>query len=244
MPTQFVYGRHTVTSYLTGGHVERVLCASQEILHEIEPLCKHQSVRVEHVSNQALSKLVPGANHQGVLAEVEAYHMLNESALEPLLDTADGHMRWLVLDQVQDPHNLGACIRTAAVAGVGAIIVPKDRAVGLTSTVAKVASGALGLVPVIQVTNLVRQLKWLKNHGFWLYGADERGDSSLYDLDLKGKVAWVMGSEGKGLRSLTQSHCDVLCQIPSSDQLSCLNVSVATGVCLFETLRQQTLIKG
>jgi 23S rRNA (guanosine2251-2'-O)-methyltransferase len=145
----------------------------------------------------------------------------------------------LVLDGVQDPHNLGACLRTADAAGVHAVIVPQDRAVGLTPVVHKVACGAAETMPFYQVTNLARTLRMLQQEGVWLIGADEGGDSDLFGADLKGPVALVMGAEGKGLRRLTRDLCDVMISIPMAGQVSSLNVSVATGVCLFEVVRQR-----
>ncbi len=143
----------------------------------------------------------------------------------------------LVLDGVQDPHNLGACLRTADAAGAHAVIAPKDRAVGLTPVVRKVASGAVERVPFFQVTNLARTLRSLKERGIWVIGSDSESEVSIYDADLSGALALVMGSEGKGLRRLTRECCDWLIAIPMAGSVESLNVSVATGVCLFETRR-------
>ena len=144
-----------------------------------------------------------------------------------------------MLDGVQDPHNLGACLRTADAAGVHAVIAPRDRSVGLTPTAVKVASGAAGEVPFFQITNLARMLKRLAHdYGIWIVGAAGEADSSLYHADLAGALALVMGSEGEGLRRLTREHCDQLVRIPMSGSVESLNVSVATGICLFEAVRQ------
>ena len=145
----------------------------------------------------------------------------------------------LVIDGVQDPHNLGACLRSAAAAGVDAVIVPKDRAVGITSTVRKVACGASETVPFIQVTNLARTLKELRDEFVWVVGAAGEADVSLYDVKLNGKLAIVMGAEENGLRRLTRENCDQLVKLPMSGKVESLNVSVATGVCLFEAVRQR-----
>ena len=148
----------------------------------------------------------------------------------------------LILDCVQDPHNLGAILRTADAAGVHAVVAPKDKAVGITETVRRVSVGAADHIPFAQVTNLARTMEKLKAAGLWLVGTSDHATSkSLYDLDLTGPLALVMGAEDKGLRRLTQEHCDFLASIPMAGQVGCLNVSVATGVCLFEALRQRRL---
>jgi len=145
----------------------------------------------------------------------------------------------LVLDGVQDPHNLGACLRSANAAGVAAVIAPKDRAVPLTETARQIACGAAEHTPFVQVTNLARFLEKLKAAGFWIAGTSDQADRDIYDLDLTGRIALVMGAEGKGIRRLTGENCDWLIRIPMLGQVECLNVSVATGVCLFEAVRQR-----
>ena len=163
----------------------------------------------------------------------------DESDLQDILD-ATGAPLFLVLDGVQDPHNLGACLRTADGAGVDAVIAPRNRAVGMTETVSRISCGAAENVPFIQVTNIVRTLKELQKNGVWTVGtADGAESSSLYDVDFKGPMALVMGAEGAGLRRLTQETCDLVVQIPMQGKVDCLNVSVATGVCLYEALRQR-----
>jgi 23S rRNA (guanosine2251-2'-O)-methyltransferase len=144
-----------------------------------------------------------------------------------------------VLDGVQDPHNLGACLRTADAVGVQAVIIPRDKSAGLTASVCKVASGAAETVPLIQVTNLARTLKWLKNEGVWLIGTAGEAEQTLYQVDLSGPLAIVMGGEGKGLRRLTREQCDNLVRLPMSGRVESLNVSVATGVTLYEAVRQR-----
>lgn len=145
----------------------------------------------------------------------------------------------LVLDQVQDPHNLGACLRSADGAGVDAVVVPKDRSVGLTETVRRIASGGAESVPLVQVTNLARTLRALRDAGVWLTGTADDADRELYDVDFTGPTAIVMGAEGSGLRRLTREGCDFLVRIPMAGSVGCLNVSVATGVCLYEVVRQR-----
>ncbi len=164
----------------------------------------------------------------------------DETLLFQLLTNLHEPAFLLVLDCIQDPHNLGACLRTADAAGVQAVIAPKDRSVGLTSTVRQVACGAAERVPYVIVTNLARTLKQLKGCGLWLVGTADQAPQSLYELDLTGPLAFVMGAEGAGLRRLTQAGCDFLVRIPMLGSVECLNVSVAAGVCLFEAVRQRT----
>ena len=148
---------------------------------------------------------------------------------------------YLVLDCVQDPHNLGAILRTADGAGVAAVIAPKDKSVGITETVLRVSVGAAENVPFVQVTNLARTMKQMKDAGIWFVGTSDHGDRSVYDIDFKGGIALVMGAEGDGMRRLTEENCDFLVRIPMAGKVPCLNVSVATGVCLYEAVRQRNL---
>ena len=163
----------------------------------------------------------------------------SEDALfDEILPAADAPFV-LILDQVQDPHNLGACLRSADAAGVNALIAPKNHSVSLTETVRRVACGGAESVPFVQVTNLARTMKRLQETGLWLVGTDDTGEKSLYEIDLKGPLGIVMGAEGKGMRRLTAESCDFLAKIPMKGSVECLNVSVATGVCLFEAVRQR-----
>jgi 23S rRNA (guanosine2251-2'-O)-methyltransferase len=164
----------------------------------------------------------------------------SEEDLFQILDDLQGDPFLLIMDGVQDPHNLGACLRSAEAAGVHAVIIPRDRAVGMTDVVRLAAAGAAERIPLIQVTNLARTMKALKDAGIWLVGAADQADGLVYDVDLAGPLALVMGAEGKGLRRLTTEHCDFLVRIPMHGKVGCLNVSVATGVCLFEAVRQRT----
>lgn len=164
----------------------------------------------------------------------------DEAELDTLL-SAQPQGLYLVLDCVQDPHNLGAILRTADGAGVAAVIAPKDKSVGITETVLRVSVGAAEKIPFIQVTNLARTIKSMQQAGIWFVGTSDRGDRSLYDVDLRGGIAIVMGAEGEGMRRLTQENCDFLVRIPMAGSVPCLNVSVATGVCLYEAVRQRTL---
>lgn len=164
---------------------------------------------------------------------------LNENDLLDLVSILPRPALILILDSIQDPHNLGACLRTAAAAGADAVVAPKDRAVGITDTVKRIASGGAENVPFIRVTNLARTLEQLKDAGVWIVGTSDKAAQSLFDIDLKGPVAIVMGAEGEGIRRLTQENCDFLARIPMKGKVDCLNVSVATGVCLFEAVRQR-----
>jgi len=191
-------------------------------------------VAVHTVDSARLTALAGHAQHQGVVAVVDA--ALPYVTLDDVLDTLTEPALLVVLDGVTDPHNLGACLRSADAFGAHAIVVPKDRAVGVNATVAKAASGAADTVPVIAVTNLARALRSLKDRGVWLLGA-EAGGESLYDADLSGPIAWVLGAEGSGLRRLTREACDRLVGIPLTGSVPSLNVSVACGICLYASRR-------
>lgn len=191
---------------------------------------------------EQLNKLSSTSRHQGVVAEYYKAKDYTENDLYDLLDELDNDQIQpflLVLDGVTDPHNLGACLRTADGAGVHAVIAPKDNAASINPTVRKVASGAAEAVPFIAVTNLARTLDSLKERGIWLTGTSNKAKQTLYQADLKGPMALVMGAEGTGIRRLTEERCDFLIAIPMCGQVSSLNVSVATGVCLYEALRQR-----
>ncbi|MEY4642494.1 MAG: rRNA (guanosine-2-O-)-methyltransferase RlmB [Pseudomonadota bacterium] len=181
-----------------------------------------------------------GGVHQGVAALTRELKLeKSEGFLKQLLDGLERPPFLLVLDGVTDPHNLGACLRSAEAAGVDALIVPKDKSALMTPTVRKVACGAAEILPFIAVTNLVRCLEALKQRGIWIYGAAGEAPQSIYKTDLKGPLAIVLGSEGTGMRRLTREHCDALFSIPMAGEVSSLNVSVSAGVCLFEALRQR-----
>ncbi|MFI0400468.1 MAG: 23S rRNA (guanosine(2251)-2'-O)-methyltransferase RlmB [Thiolinea sp.] len=189
-----------------------------------------------------LNKMASTGRHQGVVAEYYKAKDYTENDLYDLLDELDNDSIQpflLVLDGVTDPHNLGACLRTADGAGIHAVIAPKDNAASINPTVRKVASGAAEAVPFITVINLARTLDSLKERGIWLTGTSDKAQKTLYQADLKGPMALVMGAEGTGIRRLTEERCDFLISIPMSGQVSSLNVSVATGVCLYEALRQR-----
>ena len=203
-------------------------------------LAERRKVTVRTVSKDQLDLLAPGLRHQGVIAAVEAADYQGEEALEL---PATPERLVLVLDGVQDPHNLGACLRSAEAAGVTAVIIPKDRAVGLTPVARKAAAGAAERVPVVAVTHLVRTLERLKELGYWVTGLAGEAEESLYAADLTGPTVIVMGGEGEGLRRLTRETCDRLVKIPMTGKIESLNVSVAAAVCLFESVRQRSVPK-
>lgn len=196
-------------------------------------------IRIETTTRAALDKLSNEGNHQGVVALCAKATVYTEADLPALLEGIEGAPFLLLLDGVQDPHNLGAVFRTADAAGVHAIIAPKDKSVGITPVVSKVACGATETVPFVQVTNLARSIETIKSHGIWVYGAAGEAKRSLYETKLEGPLALAMGAEGSGLRRLTRELCDDLLMIPMLGSVSSLNVSVATGICLFEAVRQR-----
>ncbi len=195
-------------------------------------------VRLIEADGLRLAKLAGSHGHQGVAARVEPVPQIH--SLDDLLDAVTGPALLLVLDGVTDPHNLGACLRVADGAGAQAVIAPKDHAVGVNATVAKVASGAAETVPYFMVTNLARTLNELKERNIWIIGTAEDAPKTLYQVDLKGPVALVLGAEGEGMRQLTRKTCDELISIPMQGAVESLNVSVASGVCLYEALRQRS----
>jgi len=206
---------------------------------EVTKLAQAAGIKIEWRDARELDRLATGDRHQGVCIRMKSSDVLGEGALDELLDRASSPPLLLVLDGVQDPHNLGACLRTADAAGVTAVIVPRDRAAGLSPTVRKVASGAAETVPLIQVVNLARTLRWLKERDVWIVGTDDQAPKSLFQTSLTGPLAVVLGAEGPGLRRLTKEHCDALISIPMRGVVESLNVSVATGVVLYEALRQR-----
>ncbi|MDO9422908.1 MAG: 23S rRNA (guanosine(2251)-2'-O)-methyltransferase RlmB [Methylobacter sp.] len=196
-------------------------------------------IEPEKVDRKKLDKLADSNNHQSIVIEVEMPGELSETDLKDAVLTLSGTPLFLVLDNVQDPHNFGACLRTADAAGVHGVIITKDNATGITPTVCKVASGAAETVPVYQVTNLARTLRWLKDQGIWVMGAAGEATQTAYQTDFTVPLAVVVGAEGKGLRRLTKEQCDILVKLPMLGQVDSLNLSVATGVLLYETVRQR-----
>lgn len=213
----------------------------QELLEQ----ARQAGVAVRQTDRAELDRLSGGGHHQGVAARLAGLPALRtEADLTGMVAAAKGPPLLLALDGVQDPHNLGACLRSADAAGAQAVIVPADRAVSLTPTVRKVASGAAETTPLVQATNLARTLRGIKEQGVWIIGASGEAQASLYDLDFTGPVAIVLGAEDRGLRRLTRELCDYLAKIPMAGSVESLNVSVAAGVFLFEALRQRRIRIG
>ncbi|WP_344765852.1 23S rRNA (guanosine(2251)-2'-O)-methyltransferase RlmB [Actimicrobium antarcticum] len=241
-----IFGFHAVTARLRheASTVEEIYVDTARHDQRMKDLLKAAAavkVRVIQADDQRLSNMVGTRRHQGVVAKAGEVSLARN--LDELLDAIDGPPLLLVLDGITDPHNLGACLRVADGAGAHAVIAPKDRAVGLNATAAKVASGAAESVPYITVTNLARTLRDLKDRGIWLIGTTEDAEQNLYQGDFTGPTALIMGSEGEGMRRLTTETCDFLVHIPMFGSVESLNVSVASGVCLFEA-RRQRIVKG
>lgn len=243
MSHELIYGIHAVSALLErqperflevwvlkGREDERLL----PLINELQRC----GVSIQLVTRKTLDDKAEGAIHQGIIARIREGKKYDEQDLWALLDQQQQPFL-LILDGVTDPHNLGACLRNADAAGVHALIVPRDKSVTLTGTARKVACGAAETVPFIQVTNLARTLRELQERGVWVVGTAGEADHDLYQSKLTGPLALVMGAEGAGMRRLTREHCDELISIPMAGAVSSLNVSVATGVCLFEAVRQR-----
>jgi 23S rRNA (guanosine2251-2'-O)-methyltransferase len=242
---EILFGQHAVRTALKrdSKRIKRLLVQqgrNDERIQQVIDLAAPVHVRPERVSRQELDRLSDGGVHQGVLVLCDPILSKDEAFLDQLLDGLDTAPFLLVLDGVTDPHNLGACLRTADAAGVQAVIAPKGKSAPLNSTVSKVACGAAEVVPYVQVTNLARTLQMLQQRGIWITGTAGEAEQMVYDASLTGPMALIMGAEGKGMRRLTREHCDHLIKIPMSGEVSSLNVSVAAGVCLFEAVRQRS----
>ena len=243
--SRLIYGFHAVLGRMRRDPeavFEVYLSAQRQDVRARQVLQLAESAQIKLVASdgERLDRMVGTRRHQGVVARVDARQ--REVKLADILDTlADSRdpALLLVLDGIQDPHNLGACLRVADAAGVHAVIAPKDRAVGLTAAAAKVASGAADSVPYVTVTNLARALREIKDAGIWVIGTAGEVERPLYAVDQKGPVAWVLGAEADGLRRLTRDTCDELVHIPMAGSVESLNVSVASGICLFESVRQR-----
>lgn len=244
MKSKMIFGFHAVTSRIRheASTVEEIYVDSARVDRRMQDLlnaAKAAGVRIISADEQRLSNIVGTRRHQGVVAKAGELSLARN--LDELLDAIEGPPLLLVLDGITDPHNLGACLRVADGAGAHAVIAPKDRAVGLNATAAKVASGAAENVPYITVTNLARTLRELKDRDIWLVGTSDEVEKTIYDVDFKGGIALVMGSEGEGMRRLTRETCDMLVSVPMFGSVESLNVSVASGVCLYEARRQRIL---
>ncbi|MBQ0796748.1 23S rRNA (guanosine(2251)-2'-O)-methyltransferase RlmB [Zhongshania sp.] len=241
--TEKIFGIHAVQAVLSRSP-ERVKNLyvqngrADKRLQEVLSLASSSSIGVVQRPRDELDKMVEG-RHQGVIAQVEPAPEFRERDLPDLVAAAGSAALILVLDGITDPHNLGACLRSADAAGVTAVVAPRDNSVGLSATVFKVACGAADVVPFIQVTNLARSLQQMQQAGIWIVGMAGEADTSLYDRDLSGPTALVLGAEGAGMRRLTRENCDYLAKLPMAGTVSSLNVSVAAGICLFEVVRQR-----
>ena len=244
MSGSLVFGLHAVRAVLERRpkdvlRLSIVAARDDARMRELRDLAAARGIAASAASAEALDRETGGAAHQGVVAEVRPSAPLNENSLVDLLTAAAEPPLVLVLDGVSDPHNLGACLRTADAAGATAVVAPRDRAAGLGPVVRKVAAGAAETVPFAQVTNLARALRDMKDAGLWIAGLAEDGEKGLYEADLRGPLALVMGSEGRGLRRLTRDGCDFVLSLPMRGAVASLNVSVAAGIALYEALRQR-----
>lgn len=240
--SEILFGFHSVESVIRNDPVNilQLLVEKNRNDNRMMQLVKHaeaQGISVEYLKKSDLEKQADSKKTQGVAIRYKSSDKINAHSLEDIL--LRENVLLLVLDGVTDPHNLGACLRTADAAGVDAVIVPKDRAAGLTPTARKVACGAAETIAFFPVTNLARTLKQLNENDVWIVGTAGEAENNLYDIELTGKLALVMGAEEKGMRRLTRENCDQLVKMPMAGQVESLNVSVATGVCLFEAVRQR-----
>jgi 23S rRNA (guanosine2251-2'-O)-methyltransferase len=243
-PTRAILGFHAVLARLRADpkSVQEIFLDQDRKdarAKDLAAAAEKAGLQVMRVPSKRLDGFDGSGRHQGVVAI--ANDARSQESLEDLLDGLKEPPLLLVLDGVTDPHNLGACLRVADAAGVHAVIAPKDRAAGINATVSKVSSGAAESLPYYMVTNLARTLDDLKDRSIWIVGADERAEQTLYDAPLPAEgVAWVLGAEGEGMRRLTRERCDVLVKIPMRGHVESLNVSVASGVCLFESVRRRS----
>lgn len=238
-----IYGIHAVKAFLDNAPerlIEVFVLKGRDdkrlnpLLNELQRL----GIAIQQLNRQSLDNKAQGEVHQGIIARIKPAKELSESELDEILARTPNPLL-LILDGVTDPHNLGACLRTADAAGVSAVIVPKDKSAQLTATARKVACGAAEVMPLVRVTNLARTMRELQEKNIWIIGTAGEASESLFQAKMTGGIALVMGAEGDGMRRLTREHCDQLVSIPMAGSVSSLNVSVATGVCLFEIVRQR-----
>ncbi|MCD9496224.1 23S rRNA (guanosine(2251)-2'-O)-methyltransferase RlmB [Photobacterium carnosum] len=243
MSNDMIFGIHAVKAVLASDPVRfiEVFVLKGREDDRLLPLItelKDLGITIQEAGRKALDDKVDGASHQGIIARVRPGKQYNENNLDDLLATKENPLL-LILDGVTDPHNLGACLRNADAAGAVAVIVPKDRSAQLNATTSKVACGAAEIMPLVRVTNLARTMRALQDKGVWIVGTAGEATHDLYHSKLTGPLAIVMGAEGEGMRRLTRETCDDLIKIPMAGSVSSLNVSVATGICLFEAVRQR-----
>lgn len=246
MSDQFVYGVHAVAALLANPHrVTKVLYLTQDRIdkrvQELLALAETAHVPVERLAAHKMDQRFSEFTHQGVVAVAASLPEYGETDLCLLLEASKKPSLILILDGVTDPHNLGACLRSADAAGVDFVIIPKDKNASITPVVSKVACGAAESMPVVRVTNLARAMDVIKQEGVWIYGATGDADELIYSVDCKSSIALVLGAEGTGMRRLTQDQCDGIFALPMLGTVTSLNVSVATGVCLYEVVRQRKI---
>lgn len=243
---EFLFGLHSVSAVLER-EPERVLEVmiakgrNDDRVNNVVNMARKNGISLQFVHRKTLDEKAKDGQHQGVLARAKPARVLNENDLSEIISNKQ-NVLLLVLDGVTDPHNLGACLRNADATGASAVIVPKDKAAGITPVVRKVAVGAAETVPLIQVTNLARTLKQLQDDGVWVVGTAGEAEQLIYDCKFSGSIALVMGAEGKGMRRLTRETCDELVKLPMAGAVLSLNVSVASGICLFEIVRQRNAL--
>ncbi|MDP5032791.1 MAG: 23S rRNA (guanosine(2251)-2'-O)-methyltransferase RlmB [Paraglaciecola sp.] len=241
---EYIYGIHALQSVIER-EPERLIelfvlkGKDDKSVHTIVNQARRFGASIQFCQRKTLDDKADSEQHQGVVARVKPGKVYNENDLAAIVQ-ANAQPFLLILDGVTDPHNLGACLRTADGAGVHAVVVPKDNSASLTPVVRKVACGAAEVIPLVQVTNLARTLRDLQGMGVWIVGTAGEADKNIYECKLGGPLALVMGAEDKGMRRLTREHCDELIKLPMAGSVSSLNVSVATGVCLYEIVRQRT----
>jgi 23S rRNA (guanosine2251-2'-O)-methyltransferase len=248
MKSSKLFGLHSVQAAIdySPGKIIRVWIDAQRVDKRLGTIIGDLAalgIEPEKTDRKKLDRLADSNNHQGIAVEIEMPSEQTESDLKTMVENLTTTALLLVLDNVQDPHNFGACLRTADATGVQGVIITKDNAAGITPTVCKVASGAAETVPVYQVTNLARTLRWLKGEGVWIMGAAGEASQTVYQTDLTVPMALVIGAEGKGLRRLTKEQCDILIKLPMLGQVESLNLSVATGAFLYDTVRQRSIIQ-
>ncbi|ASD68203.1 MULTISPECIES: 23S rRNA (guanosine(2251)-2'-O)-methyltransferase RlmB [Pseudoalteromonas] len=246
MSNELIFGFHSIEAILNNAperflEIYALKGREDQRLNQVVNDARKFGISVQFMQRKALDNKANGEQHQGIIANVKAARAYNEKDLDEIIQRETTPF-FLVLDGVTDPHNLGACLRSADAAGVHGVIVPKDKSAKLNGTARKVACGAAETVPLIQVTNLARTLRDIKEAGVWVVGTAGETDTAVFDANLTGPMAIVMGAEGDGMRRLTREHCDELVKIPMVGSVSSLNVSVATGVCLFEVLRQRSAL--
>jgi len=240
-----LFGLHSVEAVLNN-EPERILeifalkGREDQRMNKVVNAARRNGISVAFVGKKTMDDKAEGESHQGIIANARAAKVKTEADLDEIIAN-NAQPFLLILDGVTDPHNLGACIRSADAAGVHAVIVPKDKSASLTPVVRKVACGAAETMPLIQVTNLARTMREIQQQGVWIIGTAGEATSGLFETKINGSVALVMGAEGKGMRRLTREHCDELVSLPMAGSVSSLNVSVTTGICLFEVVRQRSI---